>query len=206
MDKVFVRIWRLTVPYLDTRQNAIHTAVSLSLAWNLLKWERGQEKIVIPAVILHDVGWSAVPEALQVTAFGPNATAPELNRRHETEGVRIAGKILRAVSYPHGAVEEILEIIGGHDSREAALSSNDKIVKDADRLWRFTRTGLRIDIERFRLTDEGGLDYLRGNLDRWLFTRTAKRMAAQELRQRREERGVQSTRPVSIREATVSKK
>ena len=188
MDKVFVRIWRLAVPYLGTRQNAIHTAVSLSLAWDLLKSERGQDKIVITAVILHDVGWSAVPEALQVTAFGPNATAPELNRRHETEGVRIAGEILKAVSYPRGAVEEVLEIVGGHDSRGAALSLNDKIVKDADRLWRFTRTGLRIDIERFRLTYEDGLDYLRGNLDRWLFTRTARRIAVQMLRLREEER------------------
>ena len=59
----------------------------------------GDEDIVIPAIILHDVGWKKVPENLQLRAFGPRATSRELNRMHEVEGVKIAGDILKKVNY-----------------------------------------------------------------------------------------------------------
>ena len=34
-------------------------------------------------------------------------------------------------------VEEVVAIIDGHDSRRHALSRNDELVKDADKLWRY---------------------------------------------------------------------
>ena len=71
--------------------NKIHTEISTQFAYRLLEIEEaGDEDIVIPAILLHDVGWSQVPEELQLKAFGPKATLPEWNRVHEVEGVRIA--------------------------------------------------------------------------------------------------------------------
>jgi HD superfamily phosphodiesterase len=181
------RIWKEALPYLDTRCNAVHTAISLSLARQLLRAEGGREAVVTPAVILHDVGWKSIPEALQLTAFGPRATAPDLNRRHEVEGVRIAGGILARLGIAGDMLSEILEIIDGHDSRTAALSQNDRLVKDADRLWRYTRTGFAIDLARFGESCDEGLARLERNRERWLFTPTAKTLAAANLARRRKE-------------------
>ena len=58
---IFKQIYQLAQPYLNTRHNDIHTEMSMQLAYQLLSAEGGQESIVIPAIILHDVGWQKVP-------------------------------------------------------------------------------------------------------------------------------------------------
>ena len=147
--KIFKEIWKLAKSYLNTRQNDIHTEISVQMACQLLEREGGDEDIVIPAIILHDVGWIRAPEAMQLKAFGPTAVNPELNRTHEIEGACIAEEILKQVKYDQTKTEQILEIIEGHDSRGEPLSLNDMIVKDADKLWRYTKSGLEIDVKRF---------------------------------------------------------
>ena len=139
MKNIFKEIWELAKPYLDTRDNDIHTKISVEFAYKLLEAEGGDEDVVIPAIILHDVGWKEVPEDLQLKGFGPKATFPELTKIHEDEGVKIAKNILEKINYDNKKAEEILRIVGCHDSRKETLSLNDKLVKDADKLFRYTR-------------------------------------------------------------------
>jgi HD superfamily phosphohydrolase YqeK len=186
---VFKQIYQLAQPYLNTRHNDIHTEMSMQLAYQLLSAEGGQESIVIPAIILHDVGWKKVPEALQLKAFGPKATSPEINRTHEKEGVKIAKDILEEVNYDVEEKRGILEIIDGHDSRKQSISLNDQIVKDADKLWRYTREGFHIDAERFGESYVERLNRLRNTLPVWFFTETAYKIAKEELQQREREAG-----------------
>ena len=187
MKSIYQDIWNLAKPYLNTRRNDIHTEISVDMAFKLMDSEGGDEEIVIPAIILHDVGWIKIPGNLQLNAFGPNAKDPELNRTHEIEGVRIATEILRDVDYDQTKTEQILEIIGGHDSRTESLSLNDRIVKDADKLWRYTKSGVEIDVERFGETLEEGLKRLRSNIDKWFFTQTARKLAEKEVHRREAE-------------------
>ena len=184
---VFKQIYQLAQPYLNTRHNDIHTEMSMQLAYQLLSAEGGQESIVIPAIILHDVGWHKVPAALHLKAFGPKATSPEINRTHEQEGLKIAEHVLTKVNYDKEG--EILTIIDGHDSRKESLSLNDSLVKDADKLWRYTQIGFDIDNERFEETVAEGLNRLRKYLSRWFFTDTAYQIAKEELQQREREAG-----------------
>ena len=85
------------------------------------------------------------------------------------------------VRYDEEKIEEILEIINGHDTRKEAISLNDKIVKDADKLWRYTREGFQIDHARFQEDYNEILDWLHSSLDTWFFTDSAKRIAMEEL-------------------------
>jgi len=181
----YKRLWRLAQPYLRTRENQVHTRISAALALSLIEQEGGEQQIVIPAIILHDVGWKCVPEDVQLKAFGPNASAPDLNRTHEVEGVKIARDLLKQVSYDRSICCEILAIIDGHDSRSEALSLNDALVKDADKLWRYTPEGLAIDINRFGETFEEGLARLEDHLGSWFLTASGRNMAAELLHQRR---------------------
>jgi hypothetical protein len=145
---------------------------------------------VIPAIILHDVGWKEIPEDLQLKFFGPNKVSSDSYRKHEVGGARIAKGILEKVDYDGDRIDEIIEIIEGHDSREEALSLNDKIVKDADKLWRYSEEGFLTDIKRFEESFSERLDQLRTNIGRWFFTPSAKEFAREQLTARIKEAGL----------------
>ena len=187
MKTIFKEIWDLAKPYLDTRENDVHTQISIRYAYQLMEVEGGDENVVIPAVILHDVGWKKVPPELHLKAFGPKATSPALNRTHETEGVKIAREILANRKYDTQIIALIAEIIDGHDSRKKSISLDDSIVKDADKLWRFSREGFNIDNERFGDSYDEGLARLHKYLPVWFFTKTGKNLAKAELMKREEE-------------------
>jgi hypothetical protein len=180
------RIYRLAQPYLTTRNNDAHTQIALGLALRLLEKVKGDRHIVIPAVILHDVGWSKLSAEILPKAFGPWADRTLL-RIHEEEGVKIAKGILAEVGYDSQYADEILQIIDGHDTRANAISINDKIVRDADRLSRYSSSFFWLEVERFGLTPEARYQRLELNMDQWFAISVSKEMAREELRQRRRE-------------------
>lgn len=61
--------------------------------------------------------------------------------------------------------------------RLEALSLNDQLVKDADKLWRFTPVGVDIDHTRFGIARDSYIKWLDTVIDDWLFTPEAKEMA-----------------------------
>jgi HD superfamily phosphodiesterase len=187
MEETFEKIRKLAAPYLSTRNNDIHTDIAVEFGLKLLEKESGDKEIVIPALILHDVGWKMVPEELQALAYGPKIKSPELNKMHEVEGAKIAKELLEELNYDKDKTKDILEIIDGHDSRKETYSLNDRIVRDADKLYRYSKEGLRIDSARFAITLEEALEVATRNLDKWLLTNSAKEIAREEIRNRLQE-------------------
>ena len=178
LDSVYEEIFKKAAPYLDTRQNDIHVSLSCEFARRLLAlYPTAEEDIVLPAIILHDVGWKRVPEKKQLSAFGPRAKDKKTQRMHETEGVKIAKEILTTFEYDKEKIQEILSIIDGHDTRHEALTLNDQLVKDADKLWRFTPAGVDIDHTRFGIARDRYTAWLETVIDEWFFTPEAKEMA-----------------------------
>lgn len=175
------KIFEKAKPFLRTRKNLIHTRIALRYALKLLKSEKGDEDVVIPAIILHDVGWKTIPETLHLTAFGPNPSNLKLARVHEVEGAKIAGIILEKLHYPPKKAKEICQIIRGHDSRKRPISRNDRIVKDADKLWRYSRKGMAIDLGRFHIPRRDYLVFLEAIIDHWFLTPTGKEIARKEI-------------------------
>ena len=177
-DSVYDEIYRKAEPYLDTRRNDVHVSLSYDFARRLLAHHpKADEEIVLPAIVLHDVGWKMVAEEKQLSAFGPKVKDKKTQRMHETEGVKIAEEILTFLNYDKEKILEILSIIDGHDTRPEALSLNDQLVKDADKLWRFTPTGVDIDHTRFGIPRDSYMKWLDTVIDDWLFTPQAREMA-----------------------------
>jgi HD superfamily phosphodiesterase len=187
MKPIHRKLRELAAPYLDTRHNDVHTDSSTEFAYKLLELEGGDEDVVIPAIILHDVGWKMVSEDMQLKAFGPNAVYPDLNRVHEVEGAKIAEKILREVGYDESRTPEIVEIIEGHDSRLEPISHNDKIVKDSDKLYRYTNDAFRTNMKRFHYSADQYMERLRKHLPIWLITDSGKKLAKEQLNERERE-------------------
>lgn len=181
-DGPYEDLYRRALPYLNTRHNDVHTLIAYGQARLLLAhYPDADESVVLPAIILHDVGWKAVSESEQLTAFGPNMSNRALQRLHETEGVRIAKSILEELGFDQAKLGEVVAIIDGHDTRAAALSLNDRLVRDADRLWRFTPIGLQIDSRRFGFGLDEYLVWIEGQIDKWMSTSEAKQIAREYL-------------------------
>ncbi len=184
----YQRVYELALPYLDTRDNDIHVQISFEFATRLVAAHPlADERVVLPAIILHDIGWKMIPEELQILAFGPRMTRPDLQRQHEIEGARIAREILAALDEFVDVSDEIIVIIDGHDTRHEALSLNDQLVKDADKLWRFSRVGAAIDSARFGIPWSEHVSWLGQRIEGWMFTEAGVGLAKETLELTRSE-------------------
>lgn len=136
-------IWRAARRWLDVRSNDEHTLISWSLGRALLAViPEANEEIVLPAILLHDTGWKKMPVEKLARAVGPKPEFPELQRDHEIASVEIGSEILTRLGLGLKD-QEILAIVDGHDTTKHVRSVNDAVMKDADKLWRFTGHGVR---------------------------------------------------------------
>ena len=171
-------IWQRATPYLKVRSNDAHTIYAYGIAQALVDLHpEADPEVVLPAILLHDTGWSGVPPHDILSAIAPGSSRPDLVLLHEKEGARIAGEILAGVSHDVARTAEILTIIDGHDSRLEALSLNDALVKDADKLWRLTPHGVDTVMEWFGLNREQAHLLIASRLHDHLFTDAARMMA-----------------------------
>lgn len=171
-------IWLEAKPHLNVRSNDIHTLVSTVFAQQLLDvYPDAEADIVLPAIILHDTGWSKVPQEKLLLAFGPGAKYPEIQRQHELEGVKVAKKILETLGFGETHSKQIAGIIDGHDTTKEARSLNDAVVKDADKLWRYSSGGISIIQGWFEISRGEVLDILESYVFPTLLTDFGKRIA-----------------------------
>lgn len=171
-------IWALAAPYLTVRDNDAHSLYSYGLASALLsQLPDARESIVLPAILLHDTGWSTVDERDALEAIAPGGGRPDLVLKHEKEGARIAREILGVVGVPAADIDRITEIIDGHDSRHVSLSLEDAIVKDADKLWRVSPHGRSVVCDWFGIDEEQSLRLCAYRAYNELFTAEARAMS-----------------------------
>jgi hypothetical protein len=179
---IYDQIYAACQPYWQVRANDLHIPVVYGFAQQLLAAHpQADVTIVLPAALMHDNGYANVPEELlfQGLADAPTGFKPDITRLHEIEGVKIARAILAAVQYDAAKTELICTIIDGHDSRLKALSLEDALVKDADKLWRFTSIGVQTSSPWMPMEPVAFLDYCVTRIERWFFTDIAKQMAHQ---------------------------
>ena len=94
IDDKHLAIWKQALPYLHTRSNDKHTLYCYLYAKQLLEHHpEANQGLVLVSILLHDIGWSTVPEDKQLLSFGPNQKYPELQIQHEKEGARLAKDI-----------------------------------------------------------------------------------------------------------------
>jgi hypothetical protein len=212
MKKIFNEIWELAKPYQDQRDDPGHAEVALSFADKLARYEKGDRDIIIPAIILHDVGYSQIPKDRRMKIFDRKAKKIErlaVQYEHQIEGVLLARKILEQVGYPSDKIAEILPIISQHDTRKGFISLNEGLTRDADKLWRYSKRCIEAGEKRAKNTQQSKppsgspeihkADSKKKKPDRWrqmkrgilqpgyFYSERAKRMALRELSARRKE-------------------
>jgi HD domain len=149
-------VWKYATPWLRARKNDVHVPVSFALCQELLThYPEADADVCSLAILLHDVGWHQIDmvEILE-KGFGPNMMQSDVRIRHEIEGVRMSREALAATGWPEETVVQVGEIIDGHDTRPYPRSLNDRIVRDADKLWRWTVVGAAIAADWFKCTPQ----------------------------------------------------
>lgn len=184
------------MPYQDKRDDKGHARTVVNFAIKLLKTEKADPEVVIPAAILHDIGWSMLSEKERFSIFldnrkqvGTFSGSRDIRMKHEKLGSELARKILRKLKYDVAKTKEIVSIIDGHDTRETFLSENDGIMRDADKLWRYSRKGFAADTRRRKNTPEDMYNTRKKqlNLKGYFYSKTAEKIASEELKKRKKE-------------------
>ncbi|WKZ24001.1 MAG: HD domain-containing protein [Candidatus Dojkabacteria bacterium] len=144
----FLPLWNLALPLQDKRNDKGHAFLVTIYAQDIAKKEGADLDIVVPAAILHDIGWSKLSEKERMSVFLHDVDPAEKKRirlSHQEESVFLAVELLNQLDYPPEDSAEILAIISEHDTREGFLHKNDGAMRDADKLWRFDEYGFLSD-------------------------------------------------------------
>lgn len=186
LDPVFVSLFERALPQLGTRTNDSHARISCQYVVALLEREGGDSRVAVPAILLHDLGWNEIPDEDQRKAYGPGSSDADLNRQHEVAGARLARTVLEEAGYPPESTEEICRIILTHDSNPTALTLEEAIVKDADKVWRVSRAGFPLTLDMLTNMNPQELhDFIAIRAPRWFLTRAGRELAEAELAARR---------------------
>lgn len=180
-------VWRAAEPYMRARKNDVHIPLSFAWAQRLLDEHSEADRDVCSlAILLHDIGWYSIDmeDIIEKGFRGPNMLQSDVRYLHEEEGVRLATEVLTETGWSDEVIAQVCEIIDGHDTRPEPRHLNDRIVRDADKLWRFEVTGIAVASDWFKTTPHGYADRLELQKDT-LETEAGRRMASETLLQTR---------------------
>lgn len=177
-------------PWLQIRNNDLHARISCRFAMEIIKREGGNPDVVLPAVLLHDVGWHAVGEDRLQGAYGPHVTDAALVRFHEVEGAVIAGRVLASCGWSPALTEEIRRIISHHDTGATCDTLEEAIVRDADKCYRATRAAFLYFPEQVGMSQQGWYEWLADGFSHWMFTTGGRELAEACLESTRRDLGL----------------
>ena len=179
----FCAVWLAAEPYLRARKNDVHVPLAFRYAERLVAAHADcNPTVVLLATLLHDCGWAVIDEErIFSEGFGKDMMKSQVRFLHEKEGARIAREVLTPLGYDGAIIDEVCAIIDGHDTRKVPLSLNDKLMKDADKLWRFDVVGNAIACDWFHMTPRQYADRVERDILPQLFSDTSKQIAREEL-------------------------
>jgi len=120
-------IWAAALKYLECGRpgDVEHTRRVVVYGKVLLDRESGNPRVVVPALILHDAGWSKVD-------FSDFVDAPVVDKKdtasvklHMYHGADIAREVLEAVGWDPAVTQQIADIIAVHDAPDKIKALND---------------------------------------------------------------------------------
>ncbi len=112
------KLWRQAATFLkDGRPwDLIHTETCLGYAFEIAdgeRWPESLRRLVIPAVMLHDIGWALIPaEKRKGRAYSQEDSRVD----HMRVGAQKARDLMREAGYPEREAETVSLMVGEHDN------------------------------------------------------------------------------------------
>lgn len=190
MKKKYLQIWSLAKEYYKKGRpmDIDHIKWMMKDALLVCKKEGIDESILLPVVILHDVGYAEVPK--------DNPFKIDLRKAHMKTGAKIAKKILAKLKYPSNKTHKIAQLIAIHDNW--AFGQNEIYIKDKtlgtfsdlDYIWMATKKGFPALMKILNKNPAKMLAYLENNekpIEIPFSTKTTKILYEKYLKERRKE-------------------
>ena len=141
MKEIYKKIWSLAKPYYEKGRpmDIEHIKWMMKDAELVCKKENLDATVLLPLVILHDVGYAEVPK--------DNPFKINIREAHMKAGAKIAREILEQTKYPKEKIEKIVYFVSVHDNW--ALGENNLykeniilgVFNDLDYMWMATKKG-----------------------------------------------------------------
>jgi HD superfamily phosphodiesterase len=176
-------VWRAAETYMRARKNDIHIPLAFDWALKILEsYPEANRDVCLLAILLHDIGWWAIDmeDIIKQGFRSKNPLQSDVRYRHEAEGVRLGTEVMRQTGWSEDVIAQVCEIIDGHDTRKEPRHLNDRIVRDADKMWRYEVAGIAIAADWFGKTPHAILADVEAKLD-WFETPEGRKMAEREL-------------------------
>jgi hypothetical protein len=180
------QIWAASLKYLERGRpgDVEHTRRVVAYGKALLAKESGNPRVVVPALIIHDTGWSKVNFSDFVDAPAVDKKDTASVRLHMHHGADIAREVLEAVGWDPSVTQQIADIIAVHDDPEeiVALHNLDAtLIFEADWLDKYGEASQRRYSEIF--SDKGKIEelnrYLEENKFLYFRSKTAKELLSE---------------------------
>jgi HD superfamily phosphodiesterase len=184
MQKKFEKIWQLAIPYLSKgikKDYLIHTKGVIKAMELLLRKEKSDENILIPAAILHDVGWYKISRQLQKS--NKKKEKLEVMQLHLKYAPPVIKQVLAKLKYSKDRIDKIAEIVFAHKFQRPKELDKQLLI-DADNLSDVFREQFESDIKSYRNTPKKLYRFREKNI---FYTKTAREIFNKELEKRRKE-------------------
>ncbi len=163
MKQVYNRIWELAKPYYEKSRHMDidHIEWMMQDAFLVCQKENIDDSLLLPLVILHDVGYSKAPK--------DNPFKLNLRKAHMKSGAIIARHLLEQVNYHKDKIEKIAYYISVHDNwalGEDEIYKKDIILgtfTDLDYIWMATPKGFPALMKILNKNKQEMLKYLETN-------------------------------------------
>ena len=140
MKPIYQQIWKLAKPYYQKGRpmDIDHIEWMMKDALLVCEKEKLDDSLLLPLVILHDVGYAEVPK--------DNPFNLDLRKAHMKAGKKIAKEILEKVNYPKEKIKKISYYVSVHDNwalGDLKIYEDPilNIFKDLDFIWIATEKG-----------------------------------------------------------------
>jgi len=154
MKQKYQNVWKLAAEQLSKGINkdyVLHTEGVVKAMDLILKKEKGNPDVLIPAAILHDVGWAKVPKKYQCTPDeNKKLLAMKLHIKYAPEIIR---NILTSLNYKVSWINEIIDVVVSHKFCKPRKLSK-KLLIDADQLSDAFKEQFNSDIKAYNSTPE----------------------------------------------------
>ena len=188
MKPTYQQIWKLAKPYYKKGRpmDIDHIEWMMKDALLVCKKENLDDTLLLPLVILHDVGYAEVPK--------DNPYNLDLRKAHMKAGKKIAKEILEKVNYPKDKIKTISYYVSVHDNW--ALGNNKIYQKDVilgtftdlDFIWMTTKKGFPAISKILKKNKKEMVQYIENNeklVERPFATKTVKELFQKYIQQRK---------------------
>ncbi len=189
LDTVYQQIFQAAKPYLAKGRfwDLWHTELSIADMQKILEEEGliNRSNVFIPAIILHDTGWSTVGEEKN-DSWGNR----DLRITHMAASAVIAKKILEDLHYDPELIPEILDLVAHHDDAYLGLEPKileQKIIRDADACFILSYPSFWKDVVKHHAKDAS--EFLDQQVQKYgkRYTKTAQSITDEQIKDRLKE-------------------